>query len=339
MAYAADAIERMGPRRFLIAGLACLALGTVAIPHVAAPWQLFAVYALLACGWAGTSLGAIVVIIGGWFQTRRGMAISLALNGASASSVILVPLLVALSAAIGFKLAAAVAVGLTCAVLLPMIFLWVTRPPALAAPRHSGNEPVHADLAWSKRRALGSSQFWSATLPFALGIAAQVGFLIHQLAILQPLLGRVEAAFAVALTGACAVAGRIGLSLRIDRMDARHASAILLAIQAIALVLIANARDPVLLLIACAAFGIGVGNLITLPSLVVQREFSAAEFARVASLTTAVCGVTYSMAPGLLGLLRDLSDGYALPLYTCAALDLGAVALTFWRARAATARP
>lgn len=339
MAYAADAIERTGPRRFLIAGVTCLALGTVAIAHVAAPWQLFAAYALLACGWAGTSLGAIVVIIGGWFHARRGMAISLALNGASASSMVLVPFLVAMSAAIGFRLATAVAVGLTCAVLLPMILLWITRPPAVAVPCHGGSGQRHADPAWSKRRALGSRQFWSATLPFALGIAAQVGFLIHQLAILQPLLGRVEAAFAVALTGACAVVGRVGLSLHIDRMDARHASAMLLAIQAFALVLIANARDPALLLLACAAFGIGVGNLITLPSLVVQREFSAAEFARVASLTTAVCGVTYSMAPGLLGVLRDLSDGYALPLYACAALDLGAVALTFWRAHAAHARP
>ncbi|MFN0159760.1 MAG: MFS transporter [Burkholderiales bacterium] len=339
VACAADAIERIGPRKFLIAGVACLALGTLLIPHIKAPWQLFAAYTLLACGWAGTSLGAIVVVIGGWFHAKRGMAISLALNGASASSVILVPLLVAMSAGIGFKLATAVAVGLTCMVLVPMILFWITRPPASAASRQSEAAELQAAGAWTKRHALGSSAFWSATLPFALGIAAQVGFLIHQLAVLQPVLGRVEAAFAVALTGAFAVVGRVGLSFHIDRMDPRHASAVLLAIQALALMLIANARAPEILMLACAAFGIGVGNLITLPSLVVQREFSAAAFARVASLATAVCGVTYAFAPGLLGLLRDVSDGYAVPLYVCVALELAAAALTFWRPRAGEFRP
>lgn len=333
VAYAADVIERIGPRKFLIAGVTCLALGTLGIALVQAPWHLFAAYTLLACGWAGTSLGAIVVVIGGWFHAKRGMAISLALNGASASSVILVPLLVALSAGVGFKLAAAVAVGLTYVVLVPMILLWVKRPPANAAPRQSEAAEHNGAGARTKRGALGSAAFWCASLPFALGIAAQVGFLIHQLAVLQPLLGRVEAAFAVAVTGAFAVAGRLALSFRIDRVDPRHAAAILLTIQALALAIIANARDPATLMIACAAFGIGVGNLITLPSLVVQREFSAAAFARVASLSTAVSGITYAFAPGLLGLLRDLSGGYAAPLYACVTLQLAAAALTFWRPR------
>jgi len=38
---------------------------------------------VLAFGWAGTSLGMITNTLGLWFDRKRGMAISLALNGAS----------------------------------------------------------------------------------------------------------------------------------------------------------------------------------------------------------------------------------------------------------------
>ena len=59
------------------------------------PWQLYAADALLAFGWAGTSLGVITNTFGLWFDNKRGMAISLALNGASFGGIIGVPLLVA----------------------------------------------------------------------------------------------------------------------------------------------------------------------------------------------------------------------------------------------------
>ena len=65
------------------------------IGQVAAPWQLYLANALLAFGWAGTSLGIITNTLGLWFDKKRGMAISLALNGASFGGIIGVPLLVA----------------------------------------------------------------------------------------------------------------------------------------------------------------------------------------------------------------------------------------------------
>ena len=64
------------------------------IGRVTEPWQLYAAYAVLALGWAGTSLGAITNTLGLWFDHKRGMAISLALNGASFGGIVGVPLLV-----------------------------------------------------------------------------------------------------------------------------------------------------------------------------------------------------------------------------------------------------
>jgi cyanate permease len=89
------------------------------------------------------------------------------------------------------------------------------------------------------------------------------------------------------------------------------------------------------LIAACALFGFSVGNLITLPALIVQREFDPRSFGVLVSLITAINQITYAFGPGAIGLLRDLSDSYALPFYGCIGLELIAAVLIMIRGRAA----
>ena len=95
VAFINDAMRRVGPRNCLLIGVCCMAAAAALLGQIHAPWQLYAVNLLLAFGWAGTSLGAITNTLGMWFDQRRGMAISLALNGASCGGIVGVPLLVA----------------------------------------------------------------------------------------------------------------------------------------------------------------------------------------------------------------------------------------------------
>jgi len=113
----------------------------------------------------------------------------------------------------------------------------------------------------------------------------------------------------------------------IDRLNQRLASAISFASQAVALLILINSRNETLLIAACALFGFSVGNLITLPSLIVQREFDPRSFGVLISLITAINQVTYAFGPGVIGLLRDVSGSYSLPFYGCIALELTAAVL------------
>ena len=114
---------------------------------------------------------------------------------------------------------------------------------------------------------------------------------------------------------AMAVVGRVLFSFVIDRLNQRLASAISFVSQAVALVVIINVHNDVALIAACALFGFSVGNLITLPALIVQREFDPRSFGVLISLITAINQVTYAFGPGVIGLLRDASGSYALPFY------------------------
>jgi predicted MFS family arabinose efflux permease len=179
--------------------------------------------------------------------------------------------------------------------------------------------------------ALRDTAFLTVTIAFALVLFAQVGFVVHLIAFLDPVIGREHAAVAVAVLTAMAVVGRVLFSTVIDQLNQRLASALSFASQAVALAIIINSRNEELLIAACALFGFSVGNLITLPSLIVQREFDPRSFGVLISLITAINQVTYAFGPGIVGLLRDASGSYALPFYGCIALELAAAVLIMVR--------
>ena len=81
------------------------------------------------------------------------------------------------------------------------------------------------------------------------------------------------------------------------------------------------------ILAASAVFGFSVGNLITLPPLIIHREFSSASFVIVMGLSTAISGTVGALGPGLIGLIRGWSSDYDAALLVCIALELVAAAI------------
>jgi predicted MFS family arabinose efflux permease len=333
VAFISEAIRWFSPRNCLLGGVVTMAAASALIGQVDAPWQLYAANALLAFGWAGTSLGVVTNTLGLWFDHKRGMAISLALNGASFGGIIGVPLLVAAIGRFGFSGAMITAATAMLVLMVPVILTFVGRPPdraVMAAAAAAADAPSSSRIRAQAFRDLG---FVTVTIAFALVLFAQVGFIVHLIAFLDPVIGRDHAAIAVALLTAMAVVGRVLFSIVIDRLNQRLASALSFASQAVALAVIIHARSDGVLMAACALFGFSVGNLITLPALIVQREFDPRSFGVLVSLLTAICQVAYAFGPGAIGLLRDLSGSYALPFHGCIGLELTAAALIMIRGR------
>ncbi len=335
VAFVSEAIRSFGPRNCLLAGVVAMAAAAVLIGQVTEPWQLYAANAMLAFGWAGTSLGIITNTLGLWFDHKRGMAISLALNGASFGGIIGVPLLVAAIGSFGFSGAMNVAAIVMVVLMIPIILIFVGQPPvhsSVTVGAASADAPSATRIRAQAFRDLG---FLSVSIAFALVLFAQVGFIVHLISFLDSVTGRDRAAFAVAVLTAMAVVGRVLFSTVIDRLNQRLASAISFVSQAVALAIIINLHNDIALIAACALFGFSVGNLITLPSLIVQREFDPRSFGVLISLITAINQVTYAFGPGVIGLLRDASGSYTLPFYGCIGVELLAAVLIMVRGRAA----
>jgi cyanate permease len=327
--FISDAVRRLGPRACVIVGASAMAGAVAALPFITTPAHLLASYLLMAIAWATMSVGAITNILGLWFDAKRGLAISLALNGASFSGVVVVPALVLVSGATSFTVAMLASAFVILALMLPLAL----RVLAVPVPKLGGcaSGAACAPVSWTRGSALRSLHFWSVSAPFSLSLMSQAGFLVHLIAFLEPVMGRNTAGLAVAITTAMAIVGRLALGLIAERTNQRHASALSLASQAAALGVMTQTTDTAALLGACAVYGFSVGNLITFPSLIIQREFEAASFGVLVALSTAITQFTYAFGPGLLGLVRDATGSYTAPLVLCLALNLVAAAIVFRR--------
>jgi MFS family permease len=319
--YVSDILQRLGPRRMLTAGAVLFSVAVAGIAYVAEPWQLFVAYFVMALGWMLASAGALTNVAGLWFFEKRGLAISLALTGASFGGIIITPLMVAAVSHWGFHNAMLGTAVLTLVILIATILLCVGEPPKISAAAAVARAESGTGETWTRWRALRSLQFWTMTLPFALGIGAQVGFLVHQLALLEPKMGLQTASYAVAVTTAMAVLGRLVVGSVIDRLNQRFVSAVSFVSQALALLMLANSDSHLVMFLCCALFGFSVGNLITLPSLIIFREFGATSFGLLVGLSVAINQVIYAFGPGVVGWLRDFSGTYTVSLMLCIALQ------------------
>jgi MFS family permease len=329
-AFTSDVMVRIGTGRFLLAGIFALAASTTLLAFAETPWQLYAAYILLACGWMGMGTVVIATIVSSWFDHRRGLAISIAFNGATFGGIVIAPTLVVLIGAIGFTRAMLTMTAVMIVILVPVVIglIGVSAP---ADARHDQAAASSRLPALSRGKLLRDFKFWTIAAPFSLALLAQVGFIVHQIALLEPAMGRSLAALAVAVTTTMAVIGRLSLGLVVDRLDPRVVTAGSLVTQAAALFAIAQTTDTAILFVSCAVYGFSIGNLITLPPLIVHREFEPAAFGTVLGLSTAICGIVSAFGPGLVGFVRGATGGYAAALMLCLTLQLVSAAIVLRR--------
>jgi MFS family permease len=313
--------DRLGARTVVIGGALAMACGVMLLIPAERLWQVYAAFAVMSLGWATMSGAAVNIIVAPWFDRRRGLAVSWALNGASTGGIIFAPLLTALIGRFGFAPAIAVSAAMMLALLVPVAVL-VLRPKRYEeSDSGDATERTCSSAREAPRWRLGATLrhrgFIGISLPFALGLTAQVGFLTHQMAYLAPLIGAAFAGWAIGATAFAAILGRIATGFVVDRADRRAISCANFLVQALAMTILATSNDAWALFLGCVLFGLGVGNVVSLPGLIVQREFPREHFSRIVSLVVAINQFTFAFGPSLLGELEYVSGGYGAALIAC----------------------
>jgi MFS family permease len=329
-----DVYRRFGPRIVVAAGGAAMAAGVAALGVVTRSWQLYPAFLVMSLGWGAMSGAAINIILAPWFERRRGLVISLAFNGATLGGVLVAPALLPLIAALGFTRALQVAASVALGIVLALALAVMRQTPAELGLGPDGDEPRAAPSAFTtgqgrrwRVEALRTWRFWSASAPFALGLAAQVGVLTHLVALVTPMLGPGGAAPVVGATTAAAVLGRLATGLVVDRMNRRVVAGATLFVQIAGVALLARASSASMVYAGCALFGLGVGNMTTLPGLILAVEWPRERFAFLVGLAVGINQFTFAFGPSLVGALRDWSGAYGPALTACMLLQALAVVI------------
>jgi MFS family permease len=320
------AAARLGRRPVVVAGVLLMAGCASALAYVPNSFWLFTAYAGMAFGWAAISGTAITQIVGRWFHARRGLALNLALTGASAAGFVVVPLLVAGIERFGLGPGVMLTSGTLALGLLVLIGLNLVEPNAPPPLSAAPGAPAPAVLQLDRRLALLCALF-------GIGWLAQVAFLAQQLPLLVPKVGAAAATLAVAATTASSLLGRLALASFMDRIDHRHATAASFGLQALGMALMLASDAPLWVIVGCALVGASVGNVITLPAMFAQREFSPQHYGAVITRIWSIGQVMYAFGPIGVGLLLGASGGSTVPLLACMVCQLLAAALSLVRPR------
>jgi cyanate permease len=71
--------------------------------------------------------------------------------------------------------------------------------------------------------------------------------------------------------------------------------------------------------------------MITLPALLVQREFSPAAFGMLLGLTLTIMQTGNAFGPSIVGGLKEATGSYTAPIVVCMVLEIAAAALLLQR--------
>jgi len=316
--------RRFGVKRVTMVGVFLSAAGALAWSRADTLWQLAPAVLLSGAGWSAMGGAALNAIVAPWFDKDRPRAMGFAFNGASAGGLAFTPLWAFLIERFDLFVAATVLASAAVLIAFPLVARFLALAPKSATAKSYVAQPTSSRLMILRQPA-----FLTISVAFALGLFAQIGLVAHLIPRLGPVLGASTAALAISLITVCAIAGRVLLGRLLGQHDRRTAAMMNLMVQACGTGLLIVSPHPVALWTGCVLFGLGFGNLTSLPPLLAQAEFPAGDVGTVVALVTAINQAVFAFAPGLFGLMRDVSGDYTISFATAAIAQLLAAAVIF----------
>jgi len=280
---------------------------------------------------------AISASVAPWFERFQGKAISMALLGASLGGMLGIPITLLLVSWLGFSFAMAAIAALVVLGVVPIALLVLRRRPQDIGLEPDGL-PSNSEVAqpanrpWTRTQALQTFALRSTIVTFGIALMVQLGFLSHQVNLLQTFVTPSATAMIVLASGALAFLGRVLLARVADRLNIRWIASAVLVLSAAGLMVTAMANTALPLIIGILLFGFNVGNLTTLPALIVRREFGAVSFGKVFGVTGTFMQLISALGPAIFGLMHDRTGSYSLAIGLAAVLMfMGAVLIVAGR--------
>ena len=329
--------DRLGPRMVISAGGVLLGGAMIGMAFVTQLWQPYLLYGLV----AGLGMSAAYVpcnaTVVRWFVERRGLAVGVAMCGASAGTFVLPLVAQHLVGRFGWR-TAYVSFGVAIVVGLLAIAPLMRRDPESLGLTPDGRPPrlrvAGADPAsWPLGRAIRSGPFWALAATFGVSWIPVFIPLVHLVPFARDLgFAPMTAAWVVSSLGAGAVAGRLVMGPLSDRVGRRLALRVALSVEVLACLGFLMTRDLGTLLAAAALYGFGYAAVSTLFPALVSDYFGRAHAGAIVGALFAIAGSMGGVGPWIAGALYDATGGYASTWIMCTVLNALGLAF-FGRAR------
>lgn len=330
-------IDRHGSRALMTAGSILGVVCVLAWSRVDTVAVYYALWAGIGVAMAATLYEPAFTTLIRWFERNRGRAILLVTIAAGFASTIFLPLSSLLVERYGWRPALVILAGLLAVGTVPLHALVLRSRPEELGLRVDGASAGEldasprtrvADSGMSLRIALREPSYWLLTAGFVLQQFATVSV---ALILIPYLTERGEspafAATATGLIGAAQVMARIVSTALGARVSAVALTAIVFALQAVAIGVLMGWTAHAGVVVAVILFGTGRGVVTLMRPQLVGDFYGRAHFGAISgTLAMALQGAS-ALAPISAGLLVEAFDSYAPLLWLMAAMSLAAAAV------------
>jgi MFS family permease len=315
----------------VLTGSTVLALSLFAASHATSLIVFQFVFGLLVGASCAAIFAPMMATVTGWFDTHRGLAVSLVSAGMGVAPMTMAPLAAWLVSNHDWRTAMQIVALVVGAIMIPVSLL-VRRPPALAHPPAAPSGVGDAQAEMSVGEALRSPQFLILVATNFFCCATHSGPIIHTVSYAVSCgIPLVAAVSIYSLEGLAGLGGRIAFGLLGDRFGAKRVLVLGLLAQAFGALAYTFVRELAAFYAVAALFGFIYAGVMPLYAVLARENFPLKMMGTVIGGTAMAGSLGMATGPIAGGLIYDTFASYAWLYIGAWGMGLGAflMALSF----------
>ncbi|NBY45493.1 MAG: MFS transporter [Acidimicrobiia bacterium] len=158
--------------------------------------------------------------------------------------------------------------------------------------------------------AVRSRFFKSITFGYIFALGAQVGGALQLVKLVEERTDRSTATLATIVLSSLSIVSRFVAGRIIPKLNMTRFTVGLAAMQGVSLASLGLINNRIGLLIAIGLFGVTIGNMVMMQSLLLAERFGVRDYPRIAARSGLISFSGTALGPLLLGWLYDVAGGY-----------------------------
>jgi MFS family permease len=303
--------DRFGPRPVVLTGSAVLAASLALASRAGSLAEFQLLFGLLVGAATAAVFAPMMAAVTGWFDTQRGLAVSLVSAGMGMAPMTMAPLAAWLVTIHDWRTAMLLIAGIAAVLMIPTALL-VRRPPALEGGQ-TGTAADEPQSDMTVRQAVRSPQFITLMLANFFCCATHSGPIFHTVSYAVTCgIPMVAAVSIYSVEGLAGMFGRIGFGLAGDRFGAQRVLVIGLLAQAFGVLAYAFVSQLGGFYAVAVVVGFIYAGTMPLYAVIIRENFPLRMMGTIIGGTAMAGSLGMSTGPLMGGLIYDQFDSYAL---------------------------
>jgi len=327
--------DKMGPKRFVMAGVVLVGLGLLASSFSTTPTMMVLSYGVL----VGTGIGfgyscVTPAVMKWWHRDKKGMVTGIVVGGFGVASVYVAPATSALIGALGLSMTFRVLGIFVLLTGLPLSLL-ITNPPegyvpaAPAARKEAVEKPKVKPWNYDWKEMLKTRHFFILWIMFALASSAGL-LIIGSISLIAVEQAGFNAGFLlVGLLAIFNASGRIGGGMLSDKIGRIRTLQLMVILQGINMLLFSFYSTALLVAVGTAAAGVAYGALLSIFPSMTSDYYGMKNFGLNYGVLYTAWGIAGAIGPVIAAAVRDTTGSFDMAYMISAGLLGLTLALTF----------